>query len=64
MDGDKRKLWVNGQFIEVSEEVYQVYTQGDRRMRCFEADLKIERAILAEDSTVQRIISNWEDSLD
>lgn len=36
MDDNKRKLWVNGQFIEVSEEVYQVYMQGDRKMRYFE----------------------------
>ena len=40
MDDNKRKLWVNGQFIEVSEEVYQVYMQGDRKMRYFETDLK------------------------
>ena len=64
MDDNKRKLWVNGQFIEVSEEVYQVYMQGDRKMRYFETDLKIERTILAEDGTVQRAIPSREDSLD
>ena len=64
MDDNKRKLWVNGQFIEVSEEVYQVYMQGDRKMRYFETDLKTERTILAEDGTVQRIIPSREDSLD
>jgi len=64
MDDNKRKLWVNGQFIEVSEEVYQVYMQGDRKMRYFETDLKTERTILAEDGTVQQIIPSREDSLD
>lgn len=64
MDDNKRKLWVNGQFIEVSEEVYQVYMQGDRKMRYFETDLKTERTMLAEDGTVQRIIPSREDSLD
>lgn len=63
MDENKRKLWINGQFIEVSEEVYQVYMQGDRKMRYFEADLKTERTILAEDGTVQRVIPSREDSL-
>ena len=64
MDDNKRKLWVNGQFIEVSEEVYQVYMQGDRKMRYFETDLKTERTVLAEDGTVQRVIPSREDSLD
>lgn len=64
MDDNKRKLWVNDQFIEVSEEVYQVYMQGDRKMRYFETDLKTERTMLAEDGTVQRIIPSREDSLD
>ena len=64
MDDNKKKLWVNGQFIEVSEEIYQVYMQGDRKMRYFETDLKTERTILAEDGTVQRIIPSREDSLD
>ena len=64
MDDNKRKLWVNGQFIEVSEKVYQVYMQGDRKMRYFEMNLKTERTILAEDGTVQRIIPGREDSLD
>lgn len=64
MNDYKRRLWVNGQFIEVSEEVYQVYMQGNRKMRYFEKDLKTERTILAEDGTVQRVIPSREDSLD
>ena len=56
MDKDKRKLWIDGRFIEVSEEVYQVYMQGDRKMRYLEKDLKTERIILNNDGAVQRII--------
>lgn len=64
MNENTRKIWVNGKFVEVSEEVYQVYMQGDRKMRYFEKDLKTERTILADDGTVQRIIPSREDSLD
>jgi RNA polymerase sigma factor (sigma-70 family) len=64
MDKDKRKLWIDGQFIEVTEEVYQVYMQGDRKMRYFETDLKTERTILDKDGTVQQVIPSREDSLD
>ena len=64
MDKDKRKLWIDGQFIEVTEEVYQVYMQGDRKMRYFETDLKTERTILVKDGTVQQVIPSREDSLD
>ena len=52
MDKDKRKLWIAGQFIEVTEEIYQAYMQGDRKMRYFETDLKIERTILDESGRI------------
>lgn len=64
MDKEKRKLWIDGQFIEVTEEVYRVYMQGDRKMRYFETDLKIERTILDENGRIQQIIPSREDSLD
>lgn len=64
MDKEKRKLWIDGQFIEVTEEVYRVYMQGDRKMRYFETDLKIERTVLDENGRIQQIIPSREDSLD
>jgi RNA polymerase sigma factor (sigma-70 family) len=64
MDKEKRKLWIDGRFIEVSEEVYQAYMQGDRKMRYLEKDLKTERIILNDDGAVQRSIPSREDSLD
>ena len=39
MDAGKKKIWVRGQFVEVTDEVYTAYMRGDRKMRYFEADL-------------------------
>ena len=64
MDADKKILWVSGQFIEVTDEVYDAYTKGDRKMRYFESDLKTERFLLDKDGQVKRIIPSREDSLD
>lgn len=64
MDDNKRKIWVNGQFVDVSEEVYQTYMQGDRKMRYFERDLKTEWTILTDGGTTQQIIPSREDSLE
>ena len=40
MDADKKRIWIRGQFVEVTDEVYRAYMQGDRKMRYFENDLK------------------------
>ena len=39
MDADKKRIWIRGQFVEVTDEVYRAYMQGDRKMRYFENDL-------------------------
>ena len=41
----KKRIWVRGQLIEVTDEVYAAYMKGDRKMRYFEKDLKCERLI-------------------
>lgn len=64
MDAGKNKIWICGQSVEVTDEVYKAYTQGDRKMRYFENDLKTERMILGENGRVVRIIPSREDSLD
>ncbi|MDD3795322.1 MAG: sigma-70 family RNA polymerase sigma factor, partial [Lachnospiraceae bacterium] len=51
-------------FVEVTDEVYTAYMQGDRKIRYFETDLKVERAVFKEDGTINRIIPSREDSLD
>lgn len=64
MNADKKKIWINGQLIEVTEEVYAAYMKGDRKMRYFENDLKTERFLLGENGQLRQIIPSWEDSLD
>lgn len=64
MNADKKQIWVNGQFVEVTEEVYAAYTQGDRKIRYFETDLKVERTVLNKNGTIKQVIPSREDSLD
>ena len=64
MNADKKKIWCNGQFIEVSEKVYAAYMKSDRKIRYFENDLKAERFLLNEDGMVKQIVPSREDSLD
>ena len=53
MDADKKRIWIRGQFVEVTEEVYRAYMQGDRKMRYFENDLKTERFVLGKEGQVR-----------
>ena len=46
MDADKKRLWVGGQFVKVTDEVYDAYMKGDRKIRYFESDLKAERFLM------------------
>ena len=64
MDADKKRIWIRGQFVEVTEEVYRAYMRGDRKIRYFENDLKTERLVLGKDGHVIQIIPSREDSLD
>lgn len=64
INADKKQIWVNGQFVEITEEVYAAYTQGDRKIRYFETDLKVKRTMLNKDGTIKKIIPSREDSLD
>lgn len=64
MNADKKKIWCNGQLIEVSDKVYTAYMKGDRKIRYFENDLKTERFLLNENGTIKQIVPSREDSLD
>ena len=64
MDADKKRIWIRGQFVEVTDEVYRAYMQGDRKMRYFENDLKTERFVLGKEGQMVRVIPSREDSLD
>ena len=64
MDADKKRIWIRDQYVEVTDEVYRAYMQGDRKMRYFENDLKTERFVLGKEGQVVQIIPSREDSLD
>ena len=64
MDADKKRLWVSGQFVEVTDEIYDAYMKGDRKMRYFESDLKAERFLMDENGQIKQVIPSREDSLD
>lgn len=64
MDAGKKQLWISGRFVEVTDEVYAAYMQGDRKIRYFENDLKTERVIWDKDGHIEQIIPSREDSLD
>ena len=64
MDVDKKRIWLRGQFVEVTDEVYRAYMQGDRKIRYFENDLKTERFVLGKEGQMVRVIPSREDSLD
>ncbi len=64
MKNDKKHIWLNGKPVEVTEEVYEAYTKGARKMRYFEEDLKVQWVVLVEDGRIVRILPSREDSLD
>ena len=64
MDADKKKIWIRGQFIEVTDEVYTAYMKGDRKIRYFENDLKTGRTVKDKDGNIKQILPSREDTLD
>ena len=64
MGAGKKKIWIRGQFIEVTDEVYTAYMKGDRKIRYFENDLKTGRTVKDKDGNIKQILPSREDSLD
>ena len=64
MGADKKRIWIHSQFVEVTEEVYRAYMQGDRKMRYFEHDLKTQRFVFGKEGQVVQVIPSREDSLE
>ena len=64
VDAGKKRIWVRGQFVEVTDEVYTAYMRGDRKMRYFEADLKSERPVYGSNGEIKQVLPSREDSLD
>lgn len=59
-----KKIWCDGKLIEVTDEVYEVYTQGERKDRYFMEDLKIELIKIDNKRETVTIIPSREDSFD
>ncbi len=59
-----KKLWIDGHYIEVTNEVYTAYTKGQRKIKYFEKDLKTEHVVKDKDGNITGIIPSREDSLD
>lgn len=57
-------LWLNGQYINVTDEVYEVYTKGDRKNKYFTDDLKKEKIIVNQEEEKVSFIPSREDSYD
>ena len=64
MSNEKKIIRIQGRYIEVSDEIYDAYKKGERKMRYFEIDLKTERYALSNDTQSICIIPSREDSLD
>lgn len=61
---NNRKIWCNGQLIEVSYEVYLAYTKADRKEKYFTVDIKSEHIIIDQKSQTSTVRPSREDSLD
>lgn len=59
-----KQLWINGEYVDVTDEIYTVYLKGQRKMSYFEKDLKSERVIKDKNGDIKKIIPSREDSLD
>lgn len=59
-----KKIWCEGQLIEVSDEVYKAYTQGERKERYISEDLKTERIQIDTAKQTIHIRPSREDSLE
>lgn len=59
-----KQLWINGEYVDVTDEIYTVYFKGQRKMNYFEKDLKSERVVKDKNGDIKKIIPSREDSLD
>ena len=59
-----KKIYLKGQSVEVSDEVFVAYMQGDRKMRYMEQDLKVERIVIDPITRDAKVIQSREDSFD
>ena len=61
---DAKSLWIDGRLIAVSDEVYEVYTKGERKDRYITVDLKTEKIKVNKKKETVTFIPSREDSLE
>lgn len=59
-----KSIWFNGQCISVTDEVYEIYKKGDRKIKYFTDDLKQEKITVNQEEETIKIIQSREDSYD
>lgn len=59
-----KQLWINGHYIEVTDEVYSAYVKGQRKMDYFQNELKTEHVFRNKDGSIKKIVPSREDSFD
>ncbi|MCD8331948.1 MAG: sigma-70 family RNA polymerase sigma factor [Oscillospiraceae bacterium] len=64
MKADKKWIFMNGQLIEVTDEVYEFILKSNRKIRYYEKDLKTQRIIVDKTGQIVKILPSREDSLD
>lgn len=64
MKSGNKSIRINGQYVEVADEVYKAYIEYDRKMRYFEKDLKQERLEYDKLGNIIKRVPSREDSLD
>ena len=64
MKSGNKSIRINGKSVEVTDEVYKIYTKYDRKMRYFEKDLKQERLVYDELGNIIKRVPGREDSFD
>ena len=61
---NERKIFVDGELVEVSEEIYKAYTSSKRKERYLEQDIKRNRIVYYKKTGAVRVIPSREDSLE
>lgn len=64
MKGNKNQILINGKLVDVSDEVYEAYTKGARKMKYFEYDLKNNKHIYDENGIYVDLKPCKEESLE
>ena len=63
-DKEKYYIAIEGQLLEVNNEIYEVYYKGKRKEQYFEQDLKIEHTKINKETGERIVVPSREDSFE